>query len=359
MKKNVSLLTLLLVVAVFFTACTPKAPEPSVTPTEGIVEQTGNTPEPSSDIRVALILNTALGDGGNADSMNEGLQRAGQQFGVQTTVFEALEPGIFEETLRSFAQEGYDLIIGCFPGFNEPINKVSKDFPDVSFAINYSAGYIFDNANATAYDYACWESNYVCGVLAGYLTKTGLLGHIIGGEDSNIIANYNAYVKGAQSVFEGASVEIVDANTFTDAAKGKEIALSLYAKDVDVILGDAGVTTLGMIEAAVETGKYVIGDAEDHSAYGPGNVVMDTRLGFGDGIVEIIRLYLNNELDGETHYANYANDCIGTFKNKSFAEHVADKELAVRMEEIWSAIEEIEAQIANGELVIEKDTVKR
>lgn len=323
-------------------------------------EKKGEKPaEEKKDVRVALVLNGALGDGGNYDDMNRGLQKASVDFGYQVDPFEAREPGMYEEALRAYAQKGYDLIMGTFPGMCEPMDKVAGDFPDVKFVSVYSAGYEFKNKNVTAYDFACWESNYVCGVMAAEISKTGKLGHIIGSEDSNIIANYNAYLKGARTINPEATAERVDAGTFNDAAKGKEIALGLYDKGIDVILGDCAQTTNGIIEAGVERHKYVIGDAVDHSDKGPGTVVMDTYLGFGDAVYDVVKLFSENKLDGQTKFANYANGCIGTIKNMKFQDNVEDKELAAKMPEIWKHIEQVENDIKSGKLVIEKDTEKK
>ena len=212
------------------------------------------TEKPVSEMRVALMATGTLGGDPNADDMAAGLQRAVDEFGLKEgTTYETLDPQVFEESIRSFAQEGYDMVIVPWPSYTEVLTNVAPDFPDVKFVQIYNAGHDYEMPNVVAVDFACWESNYACGVVASMISETGKLGHIVGSEDDNIVANYNAYVKGAQSINPDATVERINANSFTDAAKGKEIALSMYNNGIDVILGDAATTTLGMIEAAVET----------------------------------------------------------------------------------------------------------
>ena len=320
----------------------------------------GSSPAQSPDagggaLKVALVLTQSLGDSGPADDMNNAMKRAVEDFGIESTTYEALQPEQYEESLRNFAQNGCDMVVASFPGMTEAVRKVAADFPDVKFVHIYSAeDYGLDNV--VSVDFACWEANYVCGVAAALVSESGQIGHIIGGEDNTIRANYHALVEGAQSVNSAAAVEQINAGTFDDPAKGKEIALSLYGKGVDVIIGDAGKVTLGIIEAATETGNYIIGDASDHSSLAPGNVLMDTALGFGAAVYDQISKLVDGTFSAGVGAANYANGGIATTKNTSLAENCTDEALKGRLDEIWDKVAEIEGQIADGTLVVEKVT---
>lgn len=304
-------------------------------------------------IMAALVLNQSLGDGSSSDAMNASLQEASEDFGIEVTTFEALEADKYEEAIRNFAQNDYDIIIAAFPGMSQAIQRVAADFPDITFVHIYSSE-DYGLENIISVDYAAWEANYVAGVASALVSETGAIGHIVGSEDDTIVANYNAIVEGAQTVNPDATVERINAATFDDPAKGKEIALSLYNRNVDVIIGDAGKTTLGMIEAAEETGNLIIGDASDHSALAPGNVFMDTFLGFGEMVYNEIELYVNDQFESGIKYADYSNGGIGTFKNKGLAENSENEELVEMLPQVWEEVEELESQISNGDLVIEK-----
>ena len=304
-------------------------------------------------LQVALVLTQSLGDNGPSDDMNNAMKQAQEDYNVETTTYEALQAELYEESLRNFAQNGYDMVIASFPAMTEAVSKVAADFPDVKFVHIYSAeDYGLDNV--VSIDFACWEANYVCGVAAAMVSESGQIGHIIGGEDNTIRANYHALVEGAQSINPSATVEQINAGTFDDPAKGKEIALSLYGKGVDVIIGDAGKVTLGIIEAAEETGNYVIGDADDHSSLAPGNVIMDTALGFGAAAYEQVGKLVDGTFTAGLGAANYANGGISTTKNTSLGENCTDEALKAKIDDVWAKVEEIEGQIADGTLVIEK-----
>lgn len=304
--------------------------------------------------KVALLLTSPLGDGGNMDSMNAGLMKAKEAFGVETATYEALESGTYEESIRSFCEEGYDLIMSMWGNMNDQFNTLAGEFPDVNFVMNYSCAYEADHANYTGFDYATYQAAYVCGVASALVSSSGKLGYVAGNEDTTIYSNYNAYVEGAQSVNPDATVAFINANSHQDAAKGKEIAISLYDSGVDVIMCDASTTTLGVIEAAEEYGPgyYCGGDALDHSSYGPGSVFIDTRCSWDESVYTIVDSYLKGELDGSTQNFDYSNGVIGTYKSSIFADNCGDPELAARMDDIWEQVENVEAQIAAGTLEI-------
>lgn len=355
--KRILALVLALVMALGMAACSP-AVEKNPATEEGAATVTPEAvPEAApAGKKVALIVNGTFGDEGNYDAMRAGITKAAEEFGLEASFYEQPEAGLIEESIRSFAQEGYNLIIGCFASMAPALDKVAGEFPDVEFACNYAAGYVFENDNVTPYDYACYEAMYVIGTMAGLVTKTNKIGDILGGEDGINLANANAFLAGARSVNPDAEALVRNGNTFTDAAKVKEIASSLFSEGADVIYSDCGGGTFGAIEAAVEAGKYCSGDAMDHSSYAPGNHLIDTMISFNGGAYNICAMFVNGELDGQPHFANYANGGIGTTKNKGFAENCADPELAANMEEYWAIIEDLEAKITSGEVVPPNDS---
>lgn len=348
-KKVIGSLTIMVMCVGVITGCGQKS--------DDVETATQDVDKADKAYKVALVSVQSFGDNGPADDMKAGLNRAADEFGLEVTTYEALQADQYEESLRNFAQNGYDMIVTAFPGMAQPIETVAKDFPDIKFVHIYnSEDYGLENVSSV--DFATWEANYVCGVAAALVADANLIGHIVGSEDNTIVANYNALLAGAQSVNPDASVERVNAGTFDDPAKGKEIALSIYDKGAKVIIGDAGKTTLGMIEAAQEIESYIVGDASDHSSLAPGNVLMDTKIGFGNMVYEQIEAMANGGFAAGLTMASYANDGIGTYKNTTLAENLENQDDAGRVAELWEKVKEIEGQIKDGSLAIEKDISK-
>ena len=342
MKKTLALFLVFALALMCFSAC---GGQPTTEP---------DTQTDAQTKKVALLLTGPLGDGGNMDNMYAGLLKAQEDFGIEIATYEALESGSYEENIRSFCEEDYNLIMSMWGNMNDQFDTLAGEFPDTTFVMNYCCGYEAENSNYSGFDYATYQALYVCGVSAAMVSASGKLGYVAGNEDTTIYSNYNAFVEGAHSVNPEATVTFINANTHEDAAKGKEIAISLYDSGVDFIMCDASTTTLGVIEAAEEygVGYYCGGDAIDHSSYGPGSVVIDTRCSWDESIYTIVDLYLKGQLDGSTRNFDYSNNVVGTYKNSAFAENCGDAELSARMEDVWAKVEEIETQLADGSLTV-------
>jgi basic membrane protein A len=182
-----------------------------------------------------------------------------------------VEPGTpvnVEPAMRSFAERGYDLIIGV--GFTQtPImESVAKDYPDIRFAIIDGSSTLPNVASLVFKEH---EGSYLVGVLAAKTTRTGAIG-FLGGMDIPLIHRFlKGYEEGAKSVDPDIRV-VPNYVGVTDAAwnnpgKGKELALAQIAKGVDVIFAAAGNSGLGVFDAAEERGRDASGRAT-HFAIG-------------------------------------------------------------------------------------------
>ena len=106
-------------------------------------------------------------------------------------------------------------------------------------------------------------------MIAASLSKSGKLGVVSGSDDPTVNAADNGWGQGAVSVNPDVSVEFGVAGSYEDPAKGKEIALAMASRGVDVISTEAAKTQLGVIEGAKENGILVQGDVADNSALYP------------------------------------------------------------------------------------------
>ena len=156
--------------------------------------------------------------------MNTNLKKAEEDFNIKVSTFEALQPSQYEEALRSFARDGADFIATAMPGMVEPLKLVAAEFPEVKFCILFPLEEI-DMPNVTVVDFATWEMFYLAGIIGGSMTETGVIGHVVGAEQSSIVADDNAFFEGAKLVNENVKVFMSSTNTFDDPAKGKELSL--------------------------------------------------------------------------------------------------------------------------------------
>ncbi|MBZ0266649.1 BMP family ABC transporter substrate-binding protein, partial [bacterium] len=169
----------------------------------------------------------------------------------------------------------YDIVIGVGFLFADAIRAVAADFPDVHFVL--VDGRIEGMDNVASLVFREQEGSYLVGAIGALVSKSGTLG-FVGGMDVPLIHRFQAgYQAGATRVRPDVEVLIgyagVRPEAFTDPVRGKEIATSQIARGADVVFHAAGVTGLGVIEAARDRGVYAIGVDSNQNPVAPGTML--------------------------------------------------------------------------------------
>ncbi|MEW6420753.1 MAG: BMP family ABC transporter substrate-binding protein [Deinococcota bacterium] len=184
----------------------------------------------------------------------EGTQRAVKQLGVQVKDFEPSDPSQTVQGIRSFANSGFDLIIGVGFANNASITQVAKENPDLAFGL---VDDVSPAKNVASLVFSEQEGSYLVGYLAGLNTSTGVVG-FVGGMDVPLIHKFEAgYTAGVKAANPKARVIAQYVGTTPDAwnnpGKAKEIAASMRAKGADIIFAAAGASGNGVIDYVKQT----------------------------------------------------------------------------------------------------------
>jgi basic membrane protein A len=225
-----------------------------------------------SDIKVGMAYDIGgRGDQSFNDSAAAGLDKAKQEFGIETKELEAgagETDAQKEERLRLLADGGYNPVIAIGFAYATALAKVAPDYQDTKFAIVDDAS--STAGNVTSLVFAEEQGSYLVGVIAGQATKTGTVG-FIGGVNVPLIQKFEAgFEAGVKSVKKDAKVEVAylteppDFGGFNDPAKGKTTAQGMLDGGADVIYAAAGGSGSGVFEAvAAKPGTYAIGVDSD------------------------------------------------------------------------------------------------
>ena len=226
-------------------------------------------------VKVGLVLDK----GGRDDkSFNaaafKGATEAQKKLGINLKVVESSDDTALEPSLRTFANLGYDLIIGIGFVQSAAIKRVAADFPKIHFAVVDSP---VDLPNVRSIIFKEHEAGYLVGAIAALTTKTNTIG-FIGGMDIPLIRRFElGYRSGATATKPGIQVltNYVGATSeaWKNPGKGKELALSQYNRGADIIFAAAGASGLGVFDAAEETKKLVIGVDSNQDWVKPGRVL--------------------------------------------------------------------------------------
>jgi simple sugar transport system substrate-binding protein len=194
---------------------------------------------------------------------------------VKTSFVEKVPEGAdAERVIRDLAAQGNKLIFATSFGFMEPMLKVAGEFPDVKF--EHATGYK-TAPNMRIYDAKFYEDAYLAGVIAGSMSKTGVIGFVASFPIPEVLRNINAFTLGAQSVNPKIKTRVVWVNSWFDPPKESEAAQSLINGGADVLLQNTDSTAV--LQTAEKNGKFAFGWDSDMSAFAPkahlGSAIVD------------------------------------------------------------------------------------
>lgn len=225
--------------------------------------------------KVGLVLDKGGRDDKSFNSAAfRGATEAKEKLGIQLKVVESSDDTALEPSLRTFAQHGYDLIIGIGFIMKTPIEKVAKQFPKTNFMIVDS---LVTLPNVRAIIFKEHEGSYLVGAIAALTSKSKVIG-FVGGMDIPLIRRFEmGYKAGAIAAVPTAKVITNYVGSSTDAwrnpTKGKELALSQFSKKVDVIFAAAGASGMGVFDAVEEKNILGIGVDSNQNWVKPGKIL--------------------------------------------------------------------------------------
>lgn len=217
------------------------------------------------EMKVGFVYVSPIGDAGWSYAHDVGRKAVEAMDGVTTSYVEAVPEGPdSERVMLNMARKGYDVIFATSFGYMDPMLKVAKRFPDLTFM--HCSGFKLA-PNMGNYFGRMYQARYLSGMVAGAMTKSKILGYVAAFPIPEVIRGINAFTLGAQAMNPEVQVRVVWTKTWYDPATEKEAAKSLLDVGADVIAQHQD--SPGPQEAAQERGVYSVGYNSDMSAFAP------------------------------------------------------------------------------------------
>lgn len=291
----------------------------------------GNIPQVSQPAppRVGVVLGVGSE---NDNAFNEytlkGARQAAQETGL---AFEYITTDSIEDYERNVANMAGKADLVITPGylFTEVTAKVARQHPDVNFVIvdvPYLPGqgcpetvadcYSEEGGltNVTSLVFAEDQMGYLAGVLAGCMTRSGVIASVAGMEIPPVVRLVTGYERGARSV----APEVVVLNqyvpNFNDLPTGKLVGQKFINEGADVIAGFGGNTGNGGVLAAHEAGLMAIGvDVDQYFAYPEVQpALLSSTAKFIDvAVADVVRQFAGGELKAGIQTKTLASGGIG------------------------------------------------
>ena len=226
----------------------------------------GKEPGRPANLTVAVFVPGVASGSPIYEMLVAGANKAVAEFpGASVKIVEAgYDQSVWLEKLRDLAASGeFGLIVSSNPAIPELAAKVAEDYPAQRFFI--ADAYLAGHPSIHTVLYNQKEQGFIVGYLAGIVTKEAsrggkLAAGLVAAQryptlDRLIQPGFEAGLKAADPSFV---LEYREIGNWYDANKASELASSLYASGVQVILPIAGGAGQGVVAAANERGRSVV-----------------------------------------------------------------------------------------------------
>ncbi|MEE6273704.1 BMP family ABC transporter substrate-binding protein [Georgenia sp. MJ206] len=378
MKKSIYATALAATAALTLAACgaAPEDEETAAPATDGGETTAAETTGAAEEVDYLACLISDQGgweDQSFNQSAMEGLDRAVAELGVQKGDAESQSDADFGPNVDAMVQEGCDLTIGVGFLLEDPIQAAAEGNTDLSFGLVDAT---FSDPGATADDpptpvelpnakpiiFNTAEASYLAGYVAAGMTQTGTVATFGGLPIPSVSIFMDGFVDGVARYNEdnGTDVNVLGwdkesqdgsfAGTFEDQAQGVALAEGFIAQGADIIMPVAGPVGLGAASAAESAGDtWIIGvDSDWYDSTDYGSIVLTSVVKeIGAGVFETIEQGLGGEFSGEPYIGTLENGGVSLAEFHDFDAEVPD--------ELKDAVADLQAQIINGELVVETE----
>ncbi|AYE36953.1 BMP family ABC transporter substrate-binding protein (plasmid) [Borrelia turcica IST7] len=289
--------------------------------------------------KVSIITEGHFDDRGFNESALSGLRGVETNFKIEVVSKESTA-AYYQADVESLKDNGSSLIWLMGFQMSELAMPVALSNEDVNYAVIDA---IYDKdvlmpPNLAAITFRTEECAFLVGYIAARKTKTGKIG-FVGGIKGDIVDSFRfGYEAGALYAKRDIKVVSEYAGSFSDVAIGATMARNMYSGGADIIFAAAGLSGVGVIEAAKELGDgyYVIGVDQDQSYLAPNNIITSAVKDIRRAVMSFTSAYLRTgefKGGGVTSYG-LREGFVGHIRNPKMIPSALEYELNIIKEKI-------------------------
>lgn len=257
------------------------------------------------------------------------------------------------DAIDELASEGCTVIFATSFGYEQFVQEVVEDYPEVTFChcSGYQcAGDDYDNTNN--YFAEIYEGRYLAGVIAGLklnemiengdiTAEEAKVGYVGAYPFAEVISGYTAWYLGVASVCPSAKMEVVYANTWGDYETEYQCALSLIDSGC-VIVSQHSDTTGPAAACETAPGVFHVGYNTDMTDVAPTSTLVSSHINWGVFVTEAVGKILEGEAIKSDNWGGIADGWVSLvgINEDLLAEGTLD------------VIEDLKAKLADGSLQI-------
>ncbi len=302
------------------------------------------TGKPGTTFKVALITPGPVDDAGWNAMAYDALQGIKTDLGAEVNNQEASGAPQIRDAMRTYAQQGYNLIIGHGFEFNDPAVQVGKDFPKTVFVTSSGGG---SSANVGAFRFYLEQGFYLAGMMAASMSKTGSVAMIGGDDVPSIRSTFKAFRAGAIAV--NPNIKVIEKFTGDgkDVAAAKQAALSAIDQGADFLIHQANNAGQGVFNAAKEKNVYAFGANLNQNDNDSGVVIASAIIVARPAFEDLAKKVRDGSYKGGIELVGMKEQTIDFVINPKLADKIPA--------DVTKKLEAAKADIISGKLVVPKD----
>ncbi|MBQ4212176.1 MAG: BMP family ABC transporter substrate-binding protein [Selenomonas sp.] len=231
-----------------------------------LVIQSFRIPSESKQVKVGAVLIGSKADGGWNESHFNGLMKASQKHGCEFIhreyVAESGDEGTFYEAVDGMIAKGVNVIFLTSNGYGKYLDKIAERYPNVAFFCISGHG---KAKNCTSYFARLYQVRYLSGLVAGALTKTGVLGYVAAMPNSQTNRGINAYAMGVRRANPQAKLLVRFTGSWDNEQLEQESVVKMAAAGADVFTYHEDKPNV--IKKAEAMGLYTVGYGSTNAKY--------------------------------------------------------------------------------------------
>lgn len=273
----------------------------------------------------------------------DGLTGVKEKYGAEISNQEATGTQI-KDAMRSYAQKGYDLIIGHGYEYNAPEAEIAKDFPKVKF-VSSSGGAFGENYGA--FRFYLEQGFFLAGYMAAEMSKTGKLAMIGGPDVPSIRSTFKAFKAGAMSANPKVQVFEVFTGSGDDIAKAKQATLAKIADGADFVIHQANAAAQGVFDACKEKNVWAFGANADQNDNASGAVIASAVIVAKPAFIELAKEVKEGSFKGSVLLMGMKDNAIDFVINPKLKDKVPA--------DVQKKIADFAEKIKSGQFQVPKD----
>ncbi|MFC5413724.1 BMP family ABC transporter substrate-binding protein [Dongia soli] len=261
---------------------------------------------------------------------------------IKTTYVESVKEGAdAERVIAELANKGHGLIYTTSFGFMNPTLKVAKRFPKVKF--EHATGYKRAE-NVATYNIRFYEGRYIQGVIAGKMSKSGIVGYIGSVPIPEVIMGMNGFILGMHSVNPKGRIKAVFINSWYDPGKEADAAKALIDQGADLMAQHTDSTA--PLQVAEQRGIQGFGQATDMIKAAPKAQLTSSTDHWLPYYIERTKAVIDGTWKSQDTWGGLASGMLKMAPYTNMPDDVA------------ALAKQTEADIASGKIVIFKGPIK-